>query len=408
MRKIWTIAGRHLSATYRSRAALIFGFAMPIVFTIVIGSAMGSGGRNTAEPETYHLAVINSDGGALGEQLAGNLEAHPLLEVVDLDAVTARVQLEDEEISAILTLPEDFSERLLAGGALELEYVTNIGNAISGQVVEQAVQATLNEISSALDISAASLRVAARLGLFEIEGAPNEAAYQSEALSLAETELQAGPPIGVETTQETQRELETPIPFGFQQSSPGNAVIFAMFFVMAGAGSLVVERERGTLPRLMTTPVSKAAIMAGKLLGVYIAAILQFTIMVLLGQFLFGVDWGAEALGMALMVAAFTFCITGLGMLVASLVRTHGQIDAVSTLLIMPLAGLGGAMWPLEIVPAWMQQLAGFLPTGLAMQGFHDLIVRGLGTTDILFEAGALTAFGLVFLAIGVWRFRYE
>ncbi len=74
----------------------------------------------------------------------------------------------------------------------------------------------------------------------------------------------------------------------------------------------------------------------------------------------------------------------------------------------MPLAGLGGAMWPLEIVPQWMQQLAVFLPSGLAMRGFHDLITRGLGLQDVLLEAGALLAFGVVFLAVGVWRFKYE
>jgi ABC-2 type transport system permease protein len=77
-------------------------------------------------------------------------------------------------------------------------------------------------------------------------------------------------------------------------------------------------------------------------------------------------------------------------------------------LIIMPLAGLGGAMWPIEIVPAWMQQLALFLPSGWAMRGFHDIVTRGLGLQDILLEAAVLMAFGVGFLVIGVWRFKYE
>jgi ABC-2 type transport system permease protein len=95
-------------------------------------------------------------------------------------------------------------------------------------------------------------------------------------------------------------------------------------------------------------------------------------------------------------------------MLMAALVRTYAQMDAVSTILIIPLSGIGGAMWPLEIVPEFMQKAALFVPTGWAMQGFHDLITRGLGLADILPEAGVLMAFGIVFLAIGVWRFKYE
>jgi ABC-2 type transport system permease protein len=409
MRKILTIALLHLKTTYQSRAALLFGLAMPIVFTFVIGAAIG----NQAPPpvETWSLAVVNEDRGDLGSQLVQNLEANPILEVASVNADTAIAELEAGESSASLFIPQDFSSRLLDGEALSLDFTANIQNALSGQVVEQAVQAALNELSSSLDIAAASLRVATRLGLFEagLAGAPSEEDYQREAIEAAQTRMQSGAPITVEVTQQTQREdRQDAIPSGFNQSSPGMAVIFAMFFIMAGTSSLVVERERGTLSRLMTAPVSKGMIMSGKLLGVYISAVLQFAIMVLFGQYLLGVDWGVEPLGLILMILAFTFSITGLGILVASMVRTSGQIDAVSTVLIMPLAGLGGAMWPLEIVPQWMQQLAAFLPSGLAMSGFHDIITRGLGLQDVLFEVGALFAFGVVFLAIGVWRFKYE
>jgi len=185
-------------------------------------------------------------------------------------------------------------------------------------------------------------------------------------------------------------------------------VMFALFFVVAGAGAILQEREDGTLRRLMVTPLPRGAILAGKLLGVYITAIIQFSILVLVGQFAFGVDWGASPAALVLMILAFSFSITALGMLIAALVRSYAQIDAISTLIIIPLSGLGGAMWPLEIVPAFMQRIALYVPTGWAMRGFHDIITRGLGLDAVLQEAGMLVLFGIVFLAIGVWRFRYE
>ena len=74
----------------------------------------------------------------------------------------------------------------------------------------------------------------------------------------------------------------------------------------------------------------------------------------------------------------------------------------------MALASLGGAWWPIEIVPTWMQKIALMLPTGWAMRGFQDIIVRGLGLQEILLEAVVLIGFGLLFLSIGIWRFRYE
>jgi ABC-2 type transport system permease protein len=138
------------------------------------------------------------------------------------------------------------------------------------------------------------------------------------------------------------------------------------------------------------------------------SAVMQFSLLVLAGHFFFGVDWGHSPAAIAVMILAFTFSITALGMLAASLVRTYAQIDAMSTVIILPLAGLGGAMWPIEIVPEFMQRISLWVPTGWAMRGFHDIITRGLGLEDILLEAGVLMLFGIAFLSIGIWRFKYE
>jgi len=75
---------------------------------------------------------------------------------------------------------------------------------------------------------------------------------------------------------------------------------------------------------------------------------------------------------------------------------------------VLSIAALGGAWWPLDIVPDWMQVVGRFSPISWAMDGFHDIITRGLGVTAVLPEAGVLLAFTAVFLAVGVWRFRYE
>jgi ABC-2 type transport system permease protein len=276
-------------------------------------------------------------------------------------------------------------------------------------VVEQAVLAVVNQLGSSVEIAELSVRVADQLGIFALENGPTQAEHFEASLASAQARWEAGAPIAVETQQETRREdTEVQIPLGFQQTSPGIAVMFAMFGIVNGAATILLEREQGTLRRLLVTPASKAAILGGKLLGVFLFGTFQFTILVLAGQFLFGVDWGRDPAALAIMVLSFSFSITALAMLFASLVRTYAQVDAVSTLVILPLAGLGGAMWPIEIVPDFMQRAALWLPTGWAMRGFHDIITRGLGFQDVLQEAGVLLAFGLVFLLIGVWRFKYE
>jgi ABC-2 type transport system permease protein len=409
MRKIIQLALLHIKTVYQDRSSLIFGLLMPLIFTAVIGIGMQGFVPDEARPDpTWQVDVVNLDDGALSLSLIARLEADPILRISTVNAATAAANLAALESAATLNLPANLSAELLAGQELSLAFQLNAEDQIAAQIVEQAILAAINELSSSLEIAAISSRVADQLGLFAA-GAIDQDTYFADSFAASQSEWAQGAPISVIAQKETRREdSSVEIPIGFQQSSPGIAVMFALFFVVAGAGSILQEREDGTLRRLMVAPISRGAILAGKLLGVYITAIIQFSILVLFGQLFFDVDWGQSPAALALMILAFTFTITALGMLISALVRSYAQIDALSSLIIIPLSGLGGAMWPLEIVPAFMQKIALFVPTGWAMRGFHDIITRGLGLSAVLQEAGMLALFGVVFLTIGVWRFKYE
>jgi ABC-2 type transport system permease protein len=69
---------------------------------------------------------------------------------------------------------------------------------------------------------------------------------------------------------------------------------------------------------------------------------------------------------------------------------------------------LGGVFWPLEVVPAFMQKIAQFVPQTWAMKGFTELMARGGGVGDILGSVAILMGFAVVFLAMGITRIRYE
>lgn len=404
--RMLTIAWQYLYSTYKDRSTFVWGLILPLIFTTVIGVGM-QGFAGDDEPPTWGVAVINEDRGPFGGELIAALDAHPSLVAEGLTASQANGELEDGTASAVLTLPADLSAALMAGEQVRLTFETHVNEPQAAQVVEQAVGSTLYELSSSLEIADVSQRIAERVGLFATEGGPQPADFYADSLAAAQA-AQAEAPIGVETSSVSRLEQEEQIPIGFAQASPGNAVIFAMFFIVYGASSILLEREQGTLRRLLTTPASKFAILGGKLLGVFIAGVLQVGVLVVFGQIFFDVPWGQSPAALAVMIAAFSFSITSLGMLLAALVRTYAQLDAMTTLIIMPLAGLGGAMWPIEIVPDFMQRIALWLPSGWAMKGFQDIVVRGFGLAEVLPAAGMLVLFGLAFLAIGVLRFKYE
>jgi ABC-2 type transport system permease protein len=127
------------------------------------------------------------------------------------------------------------------------------------------------------------------------------------------------------------------------------------------------------------------------------------------GALLFGVDWGRDPIAVAAVSLAFALATVSLGLLVATFVRTRGQASSVVVGLSMALAAMGGAWFPLEVTPPLYRQLVKALPSTWAMQAYTDLLARGSNLGDVLLEVGVLVGFAVVFIVLGLLRFReYE
>jgi len=122
----------------------------------------------------------------------------------------------------------------------------------------------------------------------------------------------------------------------------------------------------------------------------------------------FGMKLGHSPLGLVLVSMAVAAAATGLGILVAALARSEEQVSGLSTLLILTLAALGGAMVPLFVMPDFMQTAARITPHAWALLGYQKLIVAGGSTRDILPHVTALLGFAATFFAVAVWRFKFE
>ena len=404
--RILTIAFLYLKTTYSSRTTLIFSLLMPLLFTFVLGQAMQAGFGPDNIPTNWPLGVVDEDHSELSQKLIGRLEANSTVEVEITGRDAALASLEDDGIAAVL-IPSGFGDALLNGDTVALDFRQNANEITRAQILQEAVNAAAAELAGSIAAAELSIRVANQVGLLEGVNAETLVTYQTQAFENAENEWAAGAPVTVVFDTVTRLE-ETQIAVGASQSSPGMLVMYALFFTFGGGASLLVERDEGTLRRLLVMPMGKGTILTGKLSGIFLGALVQMAIMVLAGQFAFGVRWGQDPTALVAMLLAYGFTGTALGVMVAALVKTPAQANAAGTISIMALASLGGAWWPVEIVPQWMQQIALVLPTGWAMRGFHDIITRGLDLNAILLEVGVLTGFGLLFLVVGVWRFKYE
>ncbi len=404
----------YLTTTYRYRSTLIFALLMPLVFTLVLGNITGSAQGDSGS--RWSVGVADEDGAALSQALLSRLAAGPELTVRMMDRNAALSAVRREDLDAALVIPAGFTEAARGGRPVELTLTVGGNDPQTQQVISLAVDAALSGvqgIARAAQIAAAAGAVSPASGRASLLSAAQATRTGAEtdgfAASVARSQaLWSGARPVTVSTQAVAATVASPIPDGFNQSSPGMLVTFGLVLMLSGATVLVAEREQGTLRRLLVLPLGKAGILTGKLSGIWAAGLAQAAVLIAAGALAFHVNWGRSPAALVVMVLAFGFSIASLGMLLAALSRTYAQANALVNILMYSIAALGGAWWPSEIMPGWMQGVAKAVPTYWAMQGFSNIITRGLGLQAVLPQAAALVAFGGLFLVVGVRRFRYE
>jgi len=408
LRSIISIALLHMKLILSNRSVFFFSLVMPIIFTAIMAQAnrTGFGSAAVANPQ---IEVVAADRGALGQSLVANLRAgnHWKINETSLEEALGRVN--DGRSVGALIIPGDFTKSVFDGRPASLELRAGAGAAGQVRRAEQFVNEAANKVIASFVSAKISSRLAGRLEGNESGRSQSERprAEVEESFTQAARALEGAAPVAVrfEPTISAVAEGEDS---GVNQSSPGVIVIFALLFAVGGANVLIFERETGTLRRLLVTPRGKVTILLGKLVGIYLIGIGQISLMILAGSLLFGVAWGSSPVALTLMVLAYVLVTTSMGVLLATVVKTIAQADALASLVVMAISALGGAWWSLSAAPQWMRILGHLFPTAWAMDGFKDIVIVHQSLAGILPEFGALLGFAAFFLTVGLLRFRYE
>lgn len=188
-----------------------------------------------------------------------------------------------------------------------------------------------------------------------------------------------------------------------KHSMIGFSLFFSMYTMVFGIGTILYDKQYKTWQRMMITPVSKASILGGSMIVTYFAGALQLGILVLAGKYLLDIDWGSSMAGILLVVAAFIFSTTAMGLLLSGLVKTQAQLSSITPVLLTSTSMLGGCMWPLDIVNnKILLFLAELTPQKWAMQGMENIASKGMGFEAAVIPTLVLVAMGLIFSAAGV------
>ena len=172
--------------------------------------------------------------------------------------------------------------------------------------------------------------------------------------------------------------------------------------------TLVIRREGGVLKRLRATPLPPATYLTAVLGSTLVVFCLQMLVTVLLGVLLYDAQgpesWAALVPVLLLGAAAFA----GLGVGLASLIRSSEGASAVVNLVVLPMAFLSGSFGSTDDYPDVLQAVADVLPLTYLIDLVEAAYLHGQSPTDDLGAVGVVVAWGLAGLAVAVKRFGWE
>jgi len=174
--------------------------------------------------------------------------------------------------------------------------------------------------------------------------------------------------------------------------------------VMIYGGVTVMEdRKKGILGRMLYSPLSTGEVFRAKLLGRWLMGLLQALMLIVVGKIFFRLDLGHLPLAL-LVIAVFSLAMAALSVFIGSRLTKEDVIIGLSVLMANIFAALGGCWWPNEVVPPAVRKISVISPAAWAMDALHKLRFFGGGLTDILPNLGVLLTLTVV-LGIVAGRF---
>lgn len=356
LRRLWAIVLKEVRQLRRDRITLAMIVMIPVGQLVLFGYAIN------LNPRGLTAAVADQAGTAASRALVMDMVATGVVRTVaEADTPQQLVgMLRRGEISVGIAVPPDFERR-----------------RVDGREVAQVM----------------------------VDG--SDTVVQSAAAQLAQTPVDssvAAPrktaPIGVVAFYNPQRRSPVNIVPGLI------GVILTMTMVMFTSVAIVRERERGNMELLITTPVSRTELMIGKVLPYALIGLIQTSVVLLLGLWLFDVPIKGSVLEVYIAAVLLILANLALGLMISTKAASQFQAMQMTVFILLPSILLSGFMFPFRGMPDWAQGLGSVIPVTHFLRVVRGALLKGLDVAQLWPSLSALGVFVLAVSALAMARYR--
>jgi ABC-2 type transport system permease protein len=367
MGRTWAIIERELRRFRRSPVLIAMSMVMPIVQLVVLGYAFGGNVKH------LKLAIVDQDHSVPAVKIrelasAASSGAHTIDTIDYADQGQAILDLRNGRVNGVLTIPPDFSRRVLAKNEPRVALIEDNTDGF----VSVAMAGTLGSMLSVYNLPARTLRISGVAGLDVVEIYPY-------------------------------------VPY-VQYLLPGSVVMSIFMMVMIGGGIIYIDdKARGLHEGYLVTPIKKLELIAGFNISGTIKAVLAGMFLLIIGSLIAGIPNPFDPmrlLRLFVVVVVTSFALISLMFLlmvrVSDPLLPRAVFGVLNTVLYFP----SGAVYPQQGFPAWMQVIAVADPFTYAVHAFKSLLLKNTGFAAISYDLMFLMIFSVVALSAATALFK--
>jgi len=349
LRALRSLSRALLRGYFRDRTALAFSILLPVLFLVLFGALYrGSGAPKLTVIEIGNVSLVSHAASQPG--LSGVLTVK---HYVDKKAAVREVRRGDADAAV-----EQMGRQLIVHYSIANPTTAGIVQAVFSSIVQQADQ------------------------------------------------VQAGPAGYRLVTKQVESTALKPIQF-LAPGLLGWAVASGAAF--GAAITLVNWREHKLLRRLRLAPVNTGSVVLARVGVALLVALIQTALFLIIATTpFFGLKLTSGWWAAIPVVLCGTLAFMSIGLLVGSFAKTQQAATAITNLIILPMAFLGGAFIPLDFAPSWLVSTSYVMPLRYLVTGTQDVMARGEGPAAALPAIGILLALTLVLTLISVRVFRWD
>lgn len=407
-RPILGIAVKDLKHTFRDKMTIFWTLVFPLMFITL--SAVLWTPKEGGNPITLDTVIFSEEGFMedIGPGLVKrvmemvNVSGEPLFKIRVLnsseDVVSA---VRDGKADVGLVFPRGFAANMTRGFPATLKVYIAGGDVNKKQVIQGVVGGFLMAFNE--NISMFRINTAIRYYIGNVS--EEEAEFIKKSMEGIAKPIQY---VVEEVVPETLATREKIIGW----YTIGMIGVQFMFSGMIGASAAIIaEKEKGTLARFLSAPISPWEVLLGKTLAEIVSLIISAAVCIVYGVLALNADIAFNPLNPAHMLSAFILFLGGImmigcGLIISIFAKTVRGSSGIATVITWPLMFLTGLVIPEFLLPESLRFLARIFPLTKAINAVRDAVVFGAGVQEILPSLPPVLAGAVVAYTIGVIGYR--